>query len=105
MKDPLVPNQRQIEHFASQLHVAAVFLLSLGSSSLFVAVLLASHFHVWGFSNEELVDIQKLRGPTVLLCAGLGGFSLFFPWFLALYFCRYFLSAIARLETKIASLE
>ena len=65
------------------------------------AVLLASHFHVWGFSEEELAVIGKLPVSVVLLGVGLGASCFFFPFFLALYCVRWVLSELRRLEQKI----
>jgi hypothetical protein len=68
---------------------------------MFCAVLLASHFHVWGFSDQELAVIDKLPVSVVMLSVGLGAFCLFFPFFLALYCVRWVLSELRRLEQTI----
>jgi hypothetical protein len=100
--DPLTPPRQLIDYLSSRFHVICFFLMSMGSASLFCAVLLASHFHVWGFSEEELRVIDELPVSVVMLGVGLGGFVLFFPMFLALYGMRWVLSEIRRLEKVIS---
>lgn len=54
------------------------------------------------------MDRKALKGAPdwlVLTGAGLAGFSLFFPWFTALYFARHLLSSVARLERRVDELE
>jgi hypothetical protein len=101
----MIPKRKQMSRLASPFHICFFLLMSLGSGSLFCAVLLASHFHVWGFSDDELAVMNKLPESVVLLAVGMGGFCLFFPWFLALYLSRYFLSELERLDAQIASLS
>ncbi len=67
-----------MDQVASRFHVLFFLIVSLGSGSLVCAVLLASHFHVWGFSEEELRVIDKLPVSVVMLGVGLGAFALFF---------------------------
>src|ERR1700733_13081514 len=100
MANRLIPDRRQMEHLASPVHIGLMCFLSLGCAALFLAVLLASHFHVWGFSDQELAVIDKLPVSVVYLCVGIGGFCLFFPFFLALTFLRYLLLEVARLEAR-----
>jgi hypothetical protein len=103
--DRILPKTRQMQHFASSFNILFFLFMSLGSAAMFCAVLLASHFHVWGFSDDELAVMNKLPESVVLLAVGMGGFCLFFPFFLALLFLRYLLSEVARLESQIALLS
>jgi hypothetical protein len=100
---PLTPNRRFMERLASRFRVLFLMVVSVMCASLSVAVLLATRFHVWGFSDTELASIKKLPQSVVFLAVGLGGFSLFFPWFLALYCVRWVLSELARIDQKIAT--
>src|SRR5947199_7527399 len=102
--DRTLPSTQHMQHLASSFNIFFFLLVSLGSAALFCAVLLASHFHVWGFSEEELAVMDDLPESIVLLAIGIGCFWLFFPVFLALLFLRYLLSEIARLEAQIALL-
>ena len=94
-----------MEKLASSFNISFFLCMSLSAAALFCAVLLASHFRVWGFSDEELASINKLPVSVVFLAVGLGSFCLCFPFFLALYFLRYLLDEISRLEAQIASLS
>jgi hypothetical protein len=102
--DRTLPGTQHMRHLASSFNIFSLLLMSLGSAALLCAVLLASHFHVWGFSDEELAVMNELPESIVLLAVGMGGFCLFFPCFLALLFLRYLLSEVARLEAQIALL-
>lgn len=93
-----------MDQISSKFNVLFLLLVSLGSGSLFCAVLLGSHFHVWGFSEEELRVIDKLPVSVVMLAVGFGAFALFFPWFIALYCVRWALSEFRRLENVISDL-
>lgn len=99
--DLFTPTRGLMDQVASRFHVFFLLIVSLGSGSLVCAVLLASHFRVWGFSEEELQVIDKLPVSVVMLGVGLGAFALFFPWFLALYCVRWVLSEVRRLENTI----
>ena len=101
----MTSKKRQMERLASSFNILFFLFVSLGSAALFCAVLSASHFRVWGFSEEELASINKLPVSVVFGAVGLGSFCLFFPFFLALYFSRYLLDEISRLEAQIASLS
>lgn len=97
--------RRQMQRFTSSFNIFFFLFMSLTSAALFCAVLLASHFHIWGFSDQELAVMDKLPESVVLLSVGLGCFCLFFPWFLATFFLRFLLSEIARLDAQITHLS
>ena len=100
--DPFTPPRILMDQISSKFNVLFLLLLSLGSGSLFCSVLLGSHFHVWGFSEEELGVIDKLPVSVVMLAVGFGAFALFFPWFIALVCVRWALSEFRRLENVIS---
>lgn len=100
--DPFTPPRALLEQISSSFNVLFFLIASLGSASLFCAVLLASHFHVWGFSDEELRVIDKLPVSVVMLAVGFGAFALFYPCFMALYCVRWVLSEFRRLENVIS---
>lgn len=100
--DPFTPPRILMEQISSSFNVLFFLIASLGSGSLFCAVLLASHFHVWGFSEEELRVIDKLPVSVVMLAVGFGASALFFPCFIALYCVRWVLSELRRLENVIS---
>ena len=58
-----------------------------------------------GVALNALDGLDHLSDATGCLVIGMVSFTLFFPWFTALYFARYFLQSVSRLEAEVASLR
>ena len=61
---------------------------------------------VIGLFGEETPGhtIDDLPDNIVMMAVGMIGFSLFFPWFTALYFARHLLHSIRQLEQRVDDL-
>jgi hypothetical protein len=49
--------------------------------------------------------LKQIPEPVQFICIGILGFTLFFPWFMILYFARHLLVSIKRLEQENAELR
>lgn len=93
-RDDIPGSRDAIEGSTSPFTIAFFGALAFVSAALFIAGL-------------ALMDRRALKGAPdwlVLLGVGLAGFSLFFPWFTALYFARHLLISVERLERRVDEL-
>ncbi len=85
---------------ATRFNIYFLVLMTLIGAGLFIA-------GVVGFAIEEeaLERFEELPEPVLLVALGMICFSLFFPFFMALYFGRHFLRSVMNLEDEIARLK
>jgi hypothetical protein len=90
-----------MDQFAQPKIIGLCLAMALLGGLVFLGSLLATQFHIWGFSQQDLDALDKLPRPVVALFFGLALFAVFFPFFMALYFVRGILAELTRLEGLI----
>ena len=67
--------------------------------------MVASVLFLIGLSQMDRGRLDAVPAPVLLICVGMGGFSLFFPWFTAIFFARHLLHSVRSLEGRLEQLE
>ena len=84
--------RRSIEMIATKFNIYFLLGLALASGLVFAG----------GLLQTPEATLEGLPDSVVMAVVGLIGFSLFFPWFIALYFARHLLISIRTLESELA---
>ena len=86
---------------ATKFNIYFMCAMALGGGALF----LAGVFGVGSGGAAGEQEFENIPEPILLKAIGMVCFSLFFPFFLALYFGRHFLRSMVRLEDEVARLK
>ena len=84
--------RRSIETIATKFNIYFCLGLAMASGLVFAG----------GLLQTPATTFEGLPDSVVMTVIGLIGFSLFFPWFIALYFARHLLISIRKLESELA---
>jgi len=96
-----IPGTRRTLLWATtRFHVYLMMLLALGSAFVFIV-----GTATMAGSEEARARLDDVPEPVMQMMIGMICFSLFFPFFMALYFGRHFLRSVMRLEEEIARLR
>ncbi len=96
-----IPKSRHtLLQVTTKFNIYFMLLFAVAGGAVFVAGLV-------GMAQSEEVESQldNVPEPIMLMVVGLICFSLFFPFFMALFFGRHFLQSVMRLEDEIAKLN
>jgi hypothetical protein len=87
--------RRAIEMVATKFNIYFLFSMAMCGAVLFIV----------GLVNIRDDFLQTLPDAVITLAVGMLVFSLFFPWFTALYFARHLLISVKQLEKEIQDLR
>ncbi len=84
---------------ATKFNIYFMCAMALAGGALF----LAGVFGLGGAAGEH--EFENIPEPILQMAIGMVCFSLFFPFFLVLYFARHFLRSMIRMEDEVARLK
>ena len=85
---------------ATKFNIYFLLIMAVAGAALFIAGLVGL-----ATGKEAEAMLKDVPEPVMLMMVGMISFSLFFPFFMALYFGRHFLRSVVHLEDEIARLK